>query len=343
MRKNIYLALAIVTLWSCRSEHKQEKDLNEVAIPVSTTRVKSEIPVVNLKYSGTIEPIQTIALTFQTTGRVEKVLVDVGDKVKKDQLLAMLDKTDLKNLYDIANAKYLQAKDAYDRLKTVHDQGSLPEIQWVEMETNMEQAKLSRDLSEYNLDKCNLRAPADGVIGRRNIEPGMSSISIVSAPLELVDINTIMVKVSVPENEIGKIKKGLKAEFSISALNNQKFEGIVSKISPVADAFSRTYEVKIESKNPGMEIKPGMVCDVTLRLKSDNEVILIPYQCASKDTDGNIFVYLVDANTKTVKKQIIQTGIYYGEFIEVLSGLKPEQTIVYKGIDKLSDNCLISL
>jgi len=270
-------------------------------------------------------------------------MVDAGDAVKKGQLLATIDKGSMLNMYDIAQAKYQQAKDAYDRLKTVHEQGSLPEIKWVEMETNLEQAKSSLDLSRNNLDKCYMRAPEDGIIGRRNIEPGMSSISLTASPLELVKINLVFVKISVPENEIGQIHKGIQANFTVSALNNKSFKGEVTNISPVADVFSRTYDAKITVNNSNLDLKPGMVCDVTLNLKSEKELVLIPYQSVTKDKEGNAYVYVVDTAQKRVKKQIIQPGYYHGNDLEVFSGLKQGQIVVKEGKEKLSDNSLISL
>jgi membrane fusion protein, multidrug efflux system len=343
MKKLVYPAIVIATLSGCSPKQDQKINAEEKCIKVSTSEVKSEKIEVSLRYSGTIEPSQTIPLSFQTTGTVEKVLVDAGDAVKKGQLLATIDRGSIQNMYDISLAKYQQAKDAYDRLKNVHDQGSLPEIKWVEMETNLAQAKSSLDLSANNLEKCNMCAPEDGIIGRRNIEPGMSSISITSSPIELVKIKTIYVKISVPENEIGKIFKGLKANIAVSALNEKSFEGEVTNISPVADAFSRTYDAKITVNNANFDLKPGMVCDVTLNLKSERELVLIPYQSVTMDNDSKAFVYIVDSLQKKVKKQIIQTGNYHGNDLEVLSGLKRGQIVVKEGKEKLSDNSLISL
>lgn len=343
MKKLIYPAILIAILTGCNPKQYHEKTLEEKSVSVSASEVKSERMEVNLRYSGTIEASQTIPLTFQTTGTVETVLVDAGDIVKKGQLLATIDKSNSQNMYEITLSKYQQAKDAYDRLKTVHDQGSLSEIKWVEMETNLEQAKSSLALSKSNLDKCNMRAPLDGIIGRRNIEPGMSSIGINSSPFELVEINTVNVKISVPENEIGKIKKGEKASFIVSALNNKQFEGVITNVSPVADAFSRTYEAKISLKNTSLELKPGMVCDVSLNLTTEKDIILIPYQSVSKDKDGNTFVFIINSEQKRVKKQIIHEGNYNGDNLEVLSGLCKGQIIVREGKEKLSDNSLISL
>lgn len=339
----IYLAIIAVLLTACKHSTDAGKNLGQSAIKVVTTKVSFAESSYSLSYSGTIEASQTIPLSFQTSGTVENVYVEAGDAVKKGQLLASVDNSDMSNIYHVTLAKFQQAEDAYNRLKKVHDEGSLPEIKWVEMVTNYEQAKSSLELSKNNLDKCNLRAPVDGIIGHRNIEPGQSSISLSITPFDIVDIKTVYVKVSVPENEIGKIKKGLKASFSASALNDKVFEGEVSNISPVADVISRTYAIKISVKNSGLELKPGMICDVTINLNSESTPIVVPYKAVSKDREGNTFVYIVSSDNNRVKKQIIKTGNYNDSGIEIISGLTTGQVIVSEGTEKLSDNSLISL
>jgi multidrug efflux pump subunit AcrA (membrane-fusion protein) len=315
----------------------------EKIVAVSTSRVTLAGETLLLRYSGTIEASQTIPLSFQTTGTVQKVYAEIGDVVKKGQLLATVDNADMHNIYNAALAKYLQAKDAWDRLKLVHDQGSLPEIKWVEMDTNLEQAKSSLEIAKNNLEKCNMRAPAYGIIGRRNIEPGQSVLGSSLSPIELVHIEIVNLKISVPENEISKIAKGQKASFLVSALDGKQFDGMVNNVSPVADVISRTYTVKITVKNPQLELKPGMVCDVTLNLDRKTASMLIPYKAVSKDSEGNAFVFVVSDDGKRVKKQNITVGSYHESGIEVLGGLAPDQQIVVGGKEKLSDNSLISL
>lgn len=343
MKKIIYLTSLIALIYGCNNNETQVISQNEQRIPVNVIKVTIGKTNSGLSYSGTIEPFQSVPLTFQSNGTVEKVLADAGDAVKKGQLLATLDNTDIQNIYNISLAKYQQAKDAYDRLKSVHEQGSLPDIKWIEMETNLSQAKSSLDISRNNLNKCNLYAPQKGIIGKRNIEPGMSALTVTSAPFELVNIESVYVKISVPENEIGKIKKGMKALFRVSALGNHEFEGYITKISPIADAISRTYEAKILVNNKDEAIKPGMVCDVTVNQQIEKEVLLIPFQCVSKDAQGKPFVFTVDTINKKAKKQTIEKGNYYGNSLEVLSGLVQGQIIVSEGKEKLADNSLISL
>ena len=335
-------AMALCMLIACNPKESQENLQSTKPISVTTVMVKKERVVTSLRYSGTVEAFQSIPLNFQTTGTVEKVLVEAGDVVQKGQLLATLDPTDAKNMHEITLSQYQQAKDAYDRLKSVHDKGSLPEIKWVEMESKLDQAQSSLNLAKNNLDKCNLYAPVNGMVGRRNIEPGMSSISITSAPLELVDIRQVYVKISAPENEVSKIFKGLHSSFTVGALDDKEFRGEVSNISPVADRISRTYEARILVPNPQFAMKPGMVCDVKMESAMEKELILVPYQSVSKDNENRVFVFLVDAAAKRARKQVVKTGQYQDAGLEVISGLEPGQIIVVGGKEKLSDNCLIT-
>lgn len=341
MQRNLILFAILIMMASCKQKQEIVKE-ESTSIRVKAQAVHTENGQTSLSYSGTVEAEQTIPLTFQTSGTVDEVLVEEGDVVHKGQLLAVVNKDDNQSIYNSSLAMYEQAKDAYDRMKKVYDKGSLSEVKWVEMETNLKKAESQLEISKNNLDKCNLYAPTSGMVGTRNIEPGQSSISSFS-PIELVKIEIVSVKISVPENEIGKIKKGMTAIFTISALDNKSFEGTITNIGVVADQFSRTYEVKMTVNNANLEMKPGMVCDVILNTSTQKELVVVPYTAVSKDSKGNSFVYVVQPDNQSVRKQIIRIGTYQTTGIEVLDGLVANQRIVVEGKEKLSETSIISL
>jgi RND family efflux transporter MFP subunit len=343
MKTNTRFLVMMLLVVACGQKQPTESEGESKKV----TKVKTEIVraikgVSELRYSGTVEPSQTIPLSFQSAGIVETVLIQEGDIVRKGQLLATVDKADNESVYSASVSKYNQAKDAYDRLKSVHDNGSLPEIKWVEMETNLKQTESQVQIARSNLEKCNMRSPDNGMIGSRNVEPGQSVIS-TRTPIELVKIDNVLVKVAVPENEISKIKKGQKATLSISALEGKSFEGEVTNVGIVADKISRTYEVKITVKNISLEIKPGMVCDVLVNSGSKRYGTIISYNSVSKDEEGNAFVYVVTSDGKAVKKQNITVGNYNEAGVEVVHGLLLGNIIVSEGKEKLFNNSLICL
>jgi RND family efflux transporter MFP subunit len=288
-----------------------------------------------------VEASQTIPITFQSTGIVTRVLVEEGDFVNEGQLLAEVEKGSLVSAYQGALAKYEQALDAQSRLKMVYDKGSLPEVKWVEINSQVAQAKSILEVSERNLKNCELRAPNGGIIGERNIEPGMSAIQI-EAPIKLVKLKKVMVKISVPENEINKLQKGQQARITVSALNNKTYTGAIERLGVVANRLSRTYDVKIEVVNPALEMKPGMVCDVEISLPSSETVLLIPMSSVQREGDQKSFVYVIDQKSKrAIKKQVHIEGIV-NDMISVSSGLQAGELIVVQGTQKLSDQSLVT-
>lgn len=339
MKKTVYFPLIMFVAAACS---KPVNTADEQVIQVKTAQVQLVKNGGLLEYSGTVEASQTIPLNFQTNGTVEKIMVDIGDPVKKGQLLASIDKTDLQSIYNTALTRYNQAKDAYNRLKEVYTKGSLPEIKWIEIQSDYSQAKYALDLAANNLDKCNLYAPSDGIVGKRNLEPGQSALGIVPAPIELIRIETVFIKISVPENEISAISKGMKGIIRLSALNDSSYSGTVSHISPVADPFSRTFTVKIQLSNKDSRLKPGMVCNVSLPVPGTHTILLTPINSVNCDHSGKTYVYLVARDKKSVVRQYITTGKYAEEGIEVISGLEAGQTVVTQGCEKLSDHALIS-
>jgi RND family efflux transporter MFP subunit len=340
MKTNTLMIVLLTLLIGCSSPETVHEN-GRGPIHVTSQIIAREKVTTVLRYSGAIEAFSTVPLTFQTAGTVEKVLTDAGEMVKKGQLLATLDKTDAQNMLDISTSQYQQAKDAYDRLKIVHEKGSLPDIKWVEMETKLEQARSSLNLAKNNLDKCSMVAPVGGMIGRRNIEPGMSSISITAAPLELVEIGQVYLKISVPENEIALISKGLSTSFTVQALDNREFMGTVAVVTPVADLISRTYEVKILVNNQNIALKPGMVCDVRLDQTAERELIMVPAQSVTRDFGNKAYVFVVDTASQTAFRREVTTGQFMESGLEILSGLQPGERIVTEGKEKLSDHAKI--
>jgi RND family efflux transporter MFP subunit len=339
--KTIFTAtVAAVMIAGCA--RKDETAKVESPIGVTTATVVNQSVVERLNFSGTVEAGQTIPLSFEMTGTVQSVLVEAGDAVSKGQLLATIDKTDARNMYEMTLAKQKQAQDAYDRLKSVYEKGSLPEVKWIEMQTNLEQANSSLKIAENNLKKCELKSPVSGIVGTRNVEPGMSALSLTGAPIEIVDLKTVNIKISIPEKEIGKLKKGTLATFTVGALGGKEFDGKVTTISPVADRLSRTYEAKIQVDNRSGELKPGMVCDVRIDLPDNTARLLLPYTCVSKDNENQQYVYLIDKSTKRAVKKVVTTGRFYDKNLEILSGLNEGDLVVKNGKDKLTNNCLIS-
>lgn len=337
-------AAAMVSFTSCRQlDGKNSPDNANSVVRVEVETVKTLSDTGRFSYSGTVEPLRSIPLNFQVSGTIVQVYADAGQKVSKGQLLASLNKADLLSANKTARATYLQAKDAYDRLKPVYENGSLPEIKWVEITTSLEKAEGMLELSDSNLEKTDLRASESGIIGSRNAEPGMSSIQPV-APFTLVNIEKVLIKISVPEHEIPHIKIGEKARIVVAALGSKAYEAQVHSVGVVANSISRTYEVKLILDNPSLELMPGMICDVSLhRTPNTRQLSVVPATAVSTDHKGNTIVYVLERSSMTAVARNVVTGTFYGNGISILSGLASNDEVIVTGKEKINNNSRIAL
>ena len=212
------------------------------------TRVCTEIISVNSQtngqtYVGIVEEREATAVSFTSMGVVKRVLVNEGQMVSKGQLIAEMDDTQARNLLSGAEAQMAQANDALGRYKMLHDAGSLPEVQWVEIQSKVAQAKSQLELSRKNLADCRLIAPVSGIIGRKMLgagETAMPSQAVVS----ILDISSVKVKVSIPESEIGDISTNTSSIIKVEAINGSFSGGTIEK-GVQADALTHTYDIQI--------------------------------------------------------------------------------------------------
>lgn len=205
-------------------------------------------------------------------GTVKKIYVDLGERVTQGKLIAEIDPTSIRSSYDAAKSTLEQAEDAYKRMKLLHDKGSIAEMKWIEVQSKLQQARSMEEVARKNLKDCKLYAPYSGVISEKNIEAGQNVMPGVPVA-QLVGVQDLKVKISVPETEIANIQKNQKAKIMISALGNSSFEGVVAEKGIVANTLSRSYDVKIHIDHPSKDIMPGMVTEVVLATSDENTII----------------------------------------------------------------------
>jgi membrane fusion protein (multidrug efflux system) len=315
----------------------------EQGMPVKVQEVQYIAESTQNTYVGVVEESQSIPLSFLTTGTVEKVQVNEGESVSKGQLLASLNSFSYQNAYQLAASKEKQAQDAFDRLSGVYKNGSLPEVKMVEIETGLEQAKSLVQIAKKNIDDCNLYAPASGMVGRKSIEPGMNIIPVITV-ITLVKIDKVFIKVSVPENEIAGISLGQKAFVTVPALKDEIFSGKVEQKGVMANLLSHTYEIKIAIANRGDQLRPGMVCNVSLTKPAADNIISVPQQVVQIDNSGARYVFKADSNQGKAIRKYIETGTLLGNGnIVVTSGLEKGDLVIIDGYQKINENAPIQI
>ncbi len=337
------VSIGVLLTTSCTSGPKtQGNAAPNQPVKVKVSLIGSGNQAGNPDYIGTIEESQAIPLSFLISGTASKVLVAEGQQVRKGQLLAVLDDENYRNAWQIASSKEQQAQDAFNRLEPVYKKGSLPEVKYVEIRTALEQARSMTAMAEKNLKDCKLYAPADGMIGKKMIEPGMSVIP-GNPSFQLVKIEKVKVSFPVPEKEIVSVAKGQKASVRVSATGDKLFEGEVDEIGVLSNPLSHTYLVKVNLDNPGRLLKPGMVCNVQLSNPDLTSRIVIPLSAIQHQANGEKFVYLANDATGKAEKRTIVAGPLAANGVVISSGLKSGDLLIINGYQKITENSPIQI
>jgi membrane fusion protein, multidrug efflux system len=332
------IVLSFAVLCSCTQKTLTTGNDSSVNVKIETVEVSNDVNT--LDYVGTIEEKSSTALGFSTLGTIEKIYVSEGEYVSGGKLLAKLDPTSAQSILDAAESTLKQAQDGYNRLKSIHDNGSLPEIQMVDIETKLQQAQSSYNIAKKNLKNCSLYAPTSGIVGEKIAQAGESAI-LGKSILNLLDISSVKVIISVPENEISAIPNNSKSKITITALGGKEYIGTGIEKSVSSNALSHTYRAYINLSNPKQELLPGMVCKVRISTGNTSQEIVIPINSIQTTSDGRKFVW--GENKGTAKRMFITTGIAKGNKVVVTNGLSTGDRIITEGYQKISEDSKINV
>ncbi len=328
------LSLLITMLPGCHKDTKEQNKTGE-AIRVKTVTVTNGEVGENNSYSGTVEEESGTVLSFSAAGTIKSLMVSEGDNVRKGQLLGALDDGSLRSAYDMAVATLNQAKDAYKRMKILHETNSLPDIKWVEVQSKLSQAESAANIAKIALEDAKLYSPVSGVVSEK-----MASIGQTVAPgvpvVKIVDINSVKVGISIPENEISGFKIGSAACVTTNAVEGASYTGILVEKGVVANPLSRSYLVKYNVKNAGGKLLPGMICDVRIQDSQESKGFVLPTGAVLLAADNTHFVWVDSAGV--ARKRVVQPGMMIPEGIMIDSGLMTGDKVIVEGTEKVSQN-----
>jgi len=224
--KKVFLGLLTV-LMVCSCGEKKESGV-KMSTRVKTQLVSPAFADGAQTYVGIIEEREGTAISFTGMGVVRRVLVSEGQAVSRGQLIAEMDDTQARNLLNGAEAQMTQANDALERYKMLHDNGSLPEVQWVEIQSKVAQAKSQLEVAKKNLADCRLTAPVSGIVGKKLVGAGETAMPS-QAVVTILDISSVKVKVAVPEAEISGINASTPSTISVEAAQTTVKGGCIEK------------------------------------------------------------------------------------------------------------------
>lgn len=336
--RTMCLAAALVAAVSCGNGSKKVAGTTEAAVDmtpvVSVEKVfVREVPQ-TATYTSTVQSYVKNNIAPQMAGRITKINVEIGDNVKKGQVLAEMDKSQLLQ----AQLQLANQEVELQRLKALYDAGGISKSDYdaVEMSYNIAKTQV-----ENLVENTILRSPVDGVVTARNYDAG--DMFAMSAPIYVVEqIKPVKILVAISESEYTKVKKGDSVEIVADALPGITFYGKIEKIYPTIDPTTRTFNVEVVVANNYSTLRPGMFARVKIDFGANSNVVIPDVAVVKQQGSGERFVYVLNADG-TVEYRKIVLGRRMGKEYEVLEGLSDGDKIVTGGQIRLKDGVKVTV
>jgi RND family efflux transporter MFP subunit len=270
-------------------------------------------------------------LSFGVTGTVEEVLVDEGNDVTKDQVLARLDAPSLESSVEMAELQVEIAEEQVKAARAQYEASStdITKANWEIARFNLKIAKLNLESAELNLEKAVIVAPFDGVVTDISITEGkeISTATLATPAISLVDTSAVEMRGFIDEIDVAMVKVGQAANITLDALPDEEVNGEVAFISLIGTTLVGvvSYDTTITLENPTMELKDGMSATAEVIIERRDDVLLIPNRTIRGTTENPMVVVLVDGQQE---EREITLGLSDGINTEVLSGLEEGEEVV---------------
>ena len=335
--RSMFIAAAVVLAAGCGNTAKKAETqvvAQEVVPTVAVETVSAREVPQTATYTSTVQAYVKNNIAPQMAGRISKINVEIGDFVKKGQVLAEIDKSQL-----IQAQLQLQNQEVeLSRLKTLYQSGAVSKSDFdaVELAYKVAQTQVA-NLEENTI----LRSPIDGVVTARNYDAG--DMYAMTSPIYVVEqIIPVKLLVAISESDYTKVKKGDSIEITADAIPGKTFYGKVEKIYPTVDPATRTFVVEVVVANAYKTLRPGMFARVTVNFGTNKNVVIPDVAVVKQQGSGERFVYVLNEDG-TVTYQKVVLGRRMGAEYEVLEGLTDGATIVTGGQIRLKDGVKVTV
>ena len=316
------LSLLVLAAACAPKAEEQQTAAAQISAPVVEvyTVSKESVPQDQV-YSSTVQANVVNNIAPQSSSRIQKINVEIGDYVSAGQVLAEMDRVQL----DQACLKLKNSEDEYNRVKGLYEEGGVSQSDFESMQLSYKVAKSTYD---NLLENTILRSPVSGVISARNYDRG-DMYSMGQPVFTVQQITPVKILVPVSETDYTKVKKGDKVTLTADAIPGKTFCGQVSLLYPTMDSATHTFSVEVKVTNADKLLRPGMYVRVKVNF-GDNFNPVVPDEAVIKQQgSGQRSVYVVDGGVATIKN--VTLGRHYDSKYEIISGLEGGETIVVKG------------
>lgn len=333
--KSIILFAAAASMVACKNKQAKEVNTEEQIPLVSVVKAYTEDVIDDQVYSSTVKPWAKNNIAPQTGGRIEELLVEVGDYVSAGQVVAKMDDLQLRQSeLQVANDKI-----EYERLKSLYQQGGLSQSDFEAFELA---CNVHRSTYENLQKNTVLRSPISGVISARNYDKG--DMYAMAMPLYTVEqIVPVKLLVGISESDYNRVKKGDKATLTVDAFPTREFNGIITNLYPTIDANTHTFTAEVKVANADRKLRPGMYARVTVTFGKASRVIVPDVAVVKQQGSGDRYVYVLNRADNTVKFQKVVLGRRLGDRYVILDGIAEGDEVVTEGMLRIKDGVTVKV
>jgi membrane fusion protein (multidrug efflux system) len=315
---------------------------------VSSAVVREEKWQATLSAIGSVTAAQGVTVTTEIAGLVREIAFESGAVVAKGDLMVRLDTSSEEAQLRAIKAQVELARINLERTKTLREENMVPQADLDTAEATMKQNQANADAIQAIIDKKTIRAPFAGRLGIRQINLGQY-LDAGKPIVSLQSLAPIYADFSLPQQELARLKTGLRVRLGIDAFPDRQFEGELTAINPDLDSSTRSIGLRATFENADASLRPGMYARVEVLLPEESNVLVIPLTSVLNDPYGES-VYVIESNSTlpgakpnlTVRRQIIRTGRARGDFVTVEAGLKAGERIASSGVFKLRPGMSVS-
>lgn len=337
----VVVIIAIVTGYKYYAQ-KQEEAKKPV---VNTAQVQYMSMKSIVSAIGTIKPVESVEVSSKITARVKQVLVKENDTVTQGQTVALLDGKDYETQKEQAEFTLQNAKTIYDRTNYLYNIGAKSKEDLDNAQYNYDTAQSKLEEAESNLSETVIVSPMDGVVIGEPVTDGTMAVQGNSNPtviMRIADLSRKQIFAKVDETDIGSVRVGQKATFTVDAYNGKTFTATVSKISQtdmdnswnISNSSSSSssssaaviyYSVTLDVDDPEGLLMPSMTARVEIETANKDSALAVPLSALKTDKNGTYVIVIKDDGT--TENRYVETGIYGDEFVEIINGLSENEKV----------------
>jgi membrane fusion protein (multidrug efflux system) len=330
------VAASVVFSGGCGRGEEGTTDVAQ-SVPVETMRVAPSLVAPSLSYSGSVTAGRKALLGAEIQGRVERIHVEVGDRVARGALLAEMASEQLIQ----AEAQYIVVEKDRERMRTLLEKGAVTQQAFDQVAARYEAAKAAYDMIHRS---ARITAPFAGVISGRYLDEGevftlMPTGTGSPAVFELIQMDPVKIVINVAERERPSVSPGLVASVTVDGFPGNVFRGKVERVDPAFDPMTRTSSSEVVVPNPDELLRPGMFADVELTLGERSVLLVSRDAIVRQEGTGVFYVYVVE--NQTAHRRELELGQSFGQDVEVLRGLTEGDEVVTAGRYRLQDGTAV--